>query len=194
MSIPLAFLIISSLILWFIIGAKGQWFLKLITMTFTFYLCLSIGISLQNWAGWPSDQPLPEEFIVHWIKVKEPHKKTGASGHIYVWASSVGEYYQKDGWDGWRKFLISFYTHDPKEPRVHRLPYSVESHERAQTALGSLMRGKGVGGKNKGGKGDGGEGEGGNGDTNGDGNGGGSLSRSDDIIFHELPPSRLPEK
>ena len=57
------------------------------------------------------------------------------------------------------------------------------------------MQGESVGGKNKGkGKGEG-EGKGkGTGKNGGGKKGGGSLSKSDDIIFHDLPPARLPDK
>jgi len=56
--------------------------------------------------------------------------------------------------------------------------------------VGGRNRGKGKG-KGKG-KGDG-KGKGGGKDKGG-GKGGGSLSKSDDIIFHDLPPSKLPDK
>ena len=74
MSIALTFFIISSLLLWIVIGSKGHWGLKAVTIAFVLYFCLSINLSLSNLLGWPSDQSLPEEFQVHWIEIKEPNK------------------------------------------------------------------------------------------------------------------------
>ena len=199
MSIALTFFIISSLLLWIVIGSKGHWGLKAVTIAFVLYFCLSINLSLSNLLGWPSDQSLPEEFQVHWIEIKEPNKRTGDKGCVYVWATgSEGEHHKTDGW---RTLLVYFQNYDPTEPRAYRLNYSRELHERSQEALGKIKNGEGVGGKNNGrGKGKGeGEGDGkGKGKGNGDGKngqaGGGSLSNSDDIIFHNLPPSKLPDK
>ena len=195
--IPLVFFVLSSLLLWLVIGAKGHWLFKAGVISFVLYFCISVGLSLGSLLGWPAGQPLPEEFKVHWIQIKEPNKRTGSEGSIYVWATSLGKYYKEDGWDGWRRMFVFFKNYDPTEPRAYRVNYSREMHERAEGALGKIMRGESVGGKNKG-KGEGeGEGEGedkGTGKNGGGKKGGGSLSKSDDIIFHELPPTKLPDK
>ena len=202
MNILLAFFVLGSLLLWFIIGSKGRWSLKALVIAFVLYSCLSINISIDNLFGWPSAQSLPESFHVHWIKIKEPNKRTGEKGSIYVWATNTGSYNKKswdDGWDGWRGLFISLQNYDPTEPRAYRLSYSQELHKISQEALDKLRKGIMVGGRNRGkgkgkgkGKGDG-KGKGGGKDKGG-GKGGGSLSNSDDIIFHDLPPSKLPDK
>jgi hypothetical protein len=59
------------------------------------------------------------------------------------------------------------------------------------------MEGKPVAGSRGGSEGEGegeGEGDGKKGQGQGNGTGDGSLSDSPEIIFHELPPSKLPEK
>ena len=95
----------------------------------------------------------------------------------------------------WEDYLISFYDGD-SEPRAYRLPYTRELHEQAQQALSTLMGGGSIGGTSGGegkqgegsrkGEGDGAEGQ--------DGDGGGSLSRNGGIMFHDLPPTKLPDK
>jgi|LUMV01.1.fsa_nt_gb hypothetical protein len=190
MSIALAFLVISSLILWFVIGSKGMWGIKAVTISAALYFCLSIGMSLENLAGWPSIQGLPEEFRVYWIVVQEPDKKSGDKGAIFVWVKDTDPKEQED--EGW---LVSFYSNNRSEPRAYQLPYSRELHEDAEEAIKTIRAGGKVGGKKGGEEGEGdGEGEGG-GKKGQDGNkGGGSLSDFSGIIFHELPPSKLPEK
>ena len=51
MSIPFAFFILSSLLLWLLIGAKGHWLLKASVISFVLYFCLSIDFSLENLLG-----------------------------------------------------------------------------------------------------------------------------------------------
>ena len=198
MSIPLAFFILSALLLWLIIGVKGRWGVKAFVISLVLYSCLSIDFSLENLMGWPSDQSLPKEFHVHWVKIKEPNKKTSEKGYIYVWVTDLNRSISKQGWQGWKGYFISFQSYDPTEPRAYRLDYSKDRHEQAQKALDMIQSGEKVGGKNNGKGGGGkGKGKGGKGEGKGKGkgsNGGGSLSRSDDIIFHDLPPSKLPEK
>ena len=179
--------------LWFVIGSKGPWFLKAVVILFSLHLCLSIQYSLSGIAGWPSDDSPPEKFIVHWIIVKEPPKKTSGEGAIYVWATNLSQKQNdnKDKW--WERLLLSFRPSDLTEPRSYRLPYSKELHEEANDALGRIMKGERVGGTNNG-KGKG-KGEGnGNEEGEGEGEGGGTFSHSDDIGFHDLPAPRLPDK
>ena len=200
MTIPLVFFSLTALILWFIIGSKGHWLLKAAVISLTLYLCLSVGMSIPNFAGWPSDDSLPNKFLVHWIVVKEPDKKTKEAGHIYIWASNLSGTEEEED-IGWRQYLLSFAIQDMKEPRSYRTPYSMEGHERADGALGKIRAGESVMGKNNGKKGEGdggkkgkGKGEGKGGEGKGKGKGGGSFSNSDDISFHDLPDTILPEK
>ena len=202
MSITLAFILLTSLILWFVIGSKGLWRLKAATILLTLYLCLSVNFSLDNLMGWPSGQQPPKEFRVHWVVIKEPNKKTGDKGDVYVWVTDMDPKEKDDG-----SFFISFANENMHKPRSYRLEYSKELHEDGQKALEMIMGGQAVMGTNEGlqGKGEGGDGqgdgqgEGGDGDgegggENGGGAGGGSLSRNGGISFQPLPPSKLPSK
>ena len=200
MSITLAFILLTSLILWFVIGSKGLWGLKAATILLTLYLCLSVNFSLENLFGWPSNQQPPKEFRVHWVVIKEPNKKTGDKGDVYVWVTDMNPKEKDDG-----SFFIYFANENMYKPRAYRLEYSKKLHEDGQKALGMIMGGQAVMGTNEGlqgqgedgdGQGDG-QGEGGEGDGDGeggDGEGGGSLSRNGGISFQPLPPSKLPSK
>jgi hypothetical protein len=153
-------------------------------------------MSLENLAGWPTDQQLPEKFTVHWIVVEEPNKKTGEEGFIYIWATNTGVYYKEDGRDDWRTLLLSLQNYDPTKPRAYKLSYSMDLHEQSQRAMDKIRAGGKVGGERGDGDGSGdgkGKTSGGKKGQSGN-NGGGSLSGFSGIIFHELPPSKLPEK
>jgi len=190
MIIAVAFVVITSLILWFVIGSRGMWGLKIATIASALYFCLSISFSLENFEGWPSNASLPEEFRVHWMVIEEPDKK-GGKGAIYIWAKSLKSLDDESGW--W----ISFEGSDTNTPRAYRLPYTRELHERAQDALKRLQAGEGVVGKRGqekagGGEGDGSEGPPGNGGDSGKGEG--SLTKNGGVTFQELPPIKLPDK
>ena len=191
MIIIASFIIITSLILWFVIGSRGMWGLKAATIAAALCFCLSISFSLDNFEGWPSDTSLPEEFRVHWIVIEEPDKK-GGEGAVYIWAEGLEPEEDKDKW--W----LSFEKDDTDAPRAYKLPYNRELHENAQKALERLQAGKGVMGKNGMGEAQEGEGEGSEGPMGGDGEtggqGGGSLTKNGGITFQELPPTKLPDK
>jgi len=190
MIIAAAFVVITSLILWFVIGSRGMWGLKIATIASALYFCLSISFSLENFEGWPSHASLPEEFRVHWVVIEEPDKK-GGEGAIYIWAKSLKSL---DGESGW---WISFEGSSTNAPRAYKLPYTRELHERAQDALKRLQAGKSVMGKHGRGRAGDGEGDGSEGppgDGEAAGRGGGSLTKNGGITFQELPPTKLPDK
>jgi hypothetical protein len=193
--IPLVFFILFLLTLWFVIGSKGHWIPKAIMTGATLHLCVSIGLSLSGFAGWPSQDEVPKRFLVHWIVIKEPAKGTSEKGAIYLWATSISKEKETPA-AGWRALFPSLYSPDTTQPRAYAMPYSKQKHQKADEAISKIKGGKivvgerGGGGKEGAGDGDGANGEG----PSGQGVGGGSFSQSDDISFHELPPSSLPKK
>ena len=106
MTIPLVFFSLFILILWFIIGSRGHWALKAVVIAMTLHFCISIGLSLEGFAGWPSADGLPDKFIVHWIVVEEPDKKTKAPGSIYIWATDLSRDHETPETSGWKKFFL----------------------------------------------------------------------------------------
>lgn len=201
--IPFAFVIISILVLWFVIGSKGWWWIKALVVAGSVLFSISLWHSLDALQGWPTNESLPDKFEIKWLVIKEPNKKTGDEGGIYVWAKDLQPKKTKSG-----KFILhNKGTSD--EPRLHTIPYSRKMHEQAEGIkkqiaagkpfYGEVKKGGGVGeaGKGKGkGKGEGkgrGRGKGGKGRGKGSGRGG-DLSNEQDPIFHELPPPVLPEK
>lgn len=204
--IPIAFTIISAILLWFIIGAKGNWLLKAVVIAATLCFSLAMWNSLEGIQGWPTKDELPAKFLLHWAVIEEGNKETGDPGTISLWVEDIGDQPQNDNW-------FSFL---PKEttngPRVYRIPYNRNTHEQLQKALEGIKKGKRFVGENKGkGIGDASEGEEGEGkdgqgkgkgkpgyekDGQGKGQGDGEFdfSQQQDIIFHELPPALLPPK
>ena len=203
--IPIAFVIISAILLWFIIGSKGNWLLKAVVIAVT--LCFSLGVwnSVAGLQGWPTKEPLPAKFLLHWAVVEEGNKQTDTPGNIYLWVEDIG--------DKKKNNVFSFL---PKEmtdkPRVYKIPYDRNTHEQLQKALEGMKKGKRFVGENKGqgkfgeageGKNKGGKpGQNNNGKSKGyekqgkgmNGNGEFDFSQEQDLVFHELPPALLPQK
>ena len=191
MGIAIGFVLIAALVLWFIIGSKGHWGAKATMIVLSLYFCLSVGFSVTEFMGWPTDDKLPPKFLLHWAVINEPDVKLGDEGSIYVWVKPIGE--PEIEHKEWNNYLLSFYDGE-SQPRAYRIPYSRALHEQTQKAMGILLKGGGVGGTNKGkGKPKGKKQSGGNGDAKA-GDGGKSLTNNGGIEFHKLPPPKLPDK
>lgn len=206
--IPLTFLILASLGLWFVILGKGYWWAKLGFITIVLYFSLALWNSLSSLSGWATDTKLPPKFVVHWTLVSEPSKINPKEvGGIFFWATEINEENMP------KKEEINYFLQPfaakkaDTEPRVYRLPYSEKLHKDLQSVMQKIRQGKTVVGKGKtpGEAGEEGEGKGkgkGKGQGNGQGNGkgkgkngrGGSMSQEQEFMFYDLPPFKMPEK
>jgi hypothetical protein len=163
--IPVAFVLLTILILWVVIGVKGKWWVKTCLISLTLYFSVGLWISIDGLLGWPTTDGPPQKFEIHWLLVKEPNKKTGDSGAIYMWASNVNANKQSS--------FSPFGSKKPlSKPRLYQLPYSRSMHEQTESILEKLKKGErhmatldgeGQGGKEGEGSGKGREGEGKNG-------------------------------
>jgi hypothetical protein len=182
-ALPIGFLILATILLWFLIYTKGKWGIKVALIMLGGFYSLVVFDSLGTYAGWATSETLPDEFRVHWIVINEPNKKTGDKGNIYVW---IG---------GAKASLSVFgYKSAQAEPRSYSLPYSLEMHKKAAGALALLRKGKAVFGKK-------GKGKGGFGGEEDDGKEGDprnkgprNFSRGQEFEFHELLPTIMPDK
>jgi hypothetical protein len=188
-SIPIGFLILAIILLWFFIKTKGKLGIKIALIFLAGYYSLVTWYSLDTYAGWATSQQLPDEFIVHWITIVEPDKKTKDPGNIYVWITSPNIH---------SNTMLNLLNYKPEtyEPRIYKIPYSTSMHEKAEKVRGLLKKGKIVrGSKRKGlpGEGEPGDGKEGTG-LPGAPSGRPSMSNIQDYEFHELLPSMLPDK
>lgn len=207
--ISIAFVIMVVIMLWFIIGGKGKWWMKMPLIGFGLYISVVIWSSMNGLLGWATPSDLPDKFRAHWMVVEEPEE--GKEGGIYVWADDItnnkDEQTEEDlSWsDKYIKPYI-FPLHDMTDngPRVYKIPYSRELHEQASQiqqfimkggVYRGTMKGEGIPGKGKGkGKGEGqGEGEG-KGEGKGKGKGPGDMSQEQVPHFYQLPPPKFPPK
>lgn len=211
--IPLAFIIIATLTLWVVLGCKGYWWLKLVMVSLSIFFSISLWNSLVSLQGWPTSETMPEKFEVKWLDVKEPNKKTGEEGYIYVWAINLEPNRPSPVADDAATPPLGVQLHAKEysgEPRLYKLPYSREMHKQAEGIKEMIGKGgrfygrlvqAGEGGisqlgvDSKGGSGKGkGKGRPGQGQSNGEGSRNISEGQEFEFIFHELPPPLFPNK
>lgn len=209
--IPLAFFAMMVVLCWWLVGAKGHWALKLLTVAASLAVSLLMWTSVSGMGGWATKEPLPDRFLVHWVEIREPSKDGKDEGGIYIWCTALDDDHQvkKES----KRFSLA--PDHPGEPRVYRIPYTRERHEQVAKAKKRLMSGKPVVGKRKGVEGGGdeegdgdedgeegdgkggkgkGKGKGKKGGKAGDGQGGGGFSKDQEFMFYDLPPPKMPEK
>lgn len=191
-AIPITFIILVALLLWYVIGAKGKWFTKFILILLIPTFSFAIWKSLDSYLGWPTITDTPKKFLIVWVGIKEPNKKTGDNGAIFILLKS---YNVKEGQNS--IYSILEYDHKPNEPRLHKLSYSRKLHEMMEKVIAMLKKGTPVIGEfNKDGHGKPGFMSGEKKSTAGSDKGSGysGAGREQVFRFYSLPPPKFPNK
>lgn len=106
------FLILAVLLLSLNLYTSFHWSIKAaaVVVVSAFYI---LGYqSLMALLGWPTNQPLPEEFRLVGVQIYEPDKITLAEGAIYLWVASMSE------------------NVGQSTPRAYRLDYEENLHQK----------------------------------------------------------------
>ena len=183
-ALPILLLIFGGLSFWLLTESSLKWYIKAVCISTFCLFTILFWITIHSFLGWPADESdAPETVRVHWVIIKEPNKRIGYVGAIYVLIQST----HKET-DPIRKFFG--YKASNNEPRLFGLPYSRQLHENMmQNIVPKLRRGQPVVGKltrdgpskSKG-------------DDESKSKGGGSESQDQDWHFHELLPSEIHRK
>ena len=129
MIIAISFLLISALMLWLLIGAKGPWKIKLVASVIVPFFMFAVWHALGSYEGWPVRTSLPHKSVLIADEVIEPDVLTHQPGVIYVWLIPINGSTQ-----------ILGYHPTEGEPRAYRLPYS----RQLQNALNQVSGRKGL--------------------------------------------------
>jgi len=70
--LTVTYIVIVTLLLWFLIGAKGMWSLKFVAIAATLYLGLFINVFIKDHLGFSVEKALPNKFEVYQVLVDEP--------------------------------------------------------------------------------------------------------------------------
>jgi len=191
LALPFALIMMAALLCWFIITAKGRWWIKLFLILAVPSFGLVVWRAMPSYAGWPADERPTGRAMLLWVEVREPLPREKDPGAIYVWIVRL-----EDGVEDPRMLA---YRAARGEPRAHRLAYSRRSHEMADAAREMIKNGRPVVIEMNGLTGEGGDGET-DGDDAGegrpDGNGGPNYRNAgpDDFLMYELPDPVFPDK
>lgn len=106
----IVYALLAFLLLVLCLATRWRWWVKAggVVLVTGFYL-LAHGTFL-GMAGWPSDERLPEKFVLLAAVFDEPSPARGHAGAIYIWVNPM-----KD-------------NQPLAMPRVHRLPYEKDLH------------------------------------------------------------------
>ena len=86
------FIFISSLLLIIILKLKINWIIKFSLIIISTVIYISVYQGMMTFAGWPSEQMLPNKFQIHSTFVREPDKFTKENGAIYLWIEQLDEF------------------------------------------------------------------------------------------------------
>lgn len=123
--IAIGFTLLGGLLLWFVVGSRGPWWLKLGAIVVTTGFTFVVWDALDSFSGWPTDATPPDRALLLSSEIDEPNA-------IYVWVL---------GYDGAGAFG---YRPDDVEPRGYRLPYSRALHAELDRATALAREGRQV--------------------------------------------------
>jgi len=116
--ILVTYLILISLLLWVVIGAKGKWWIKALLILATIWFGFYLDEKLNDLKGWPYLAELPYRFEVKWAGAKEPNQRTSDPGTLY--------------------FLV---TTNTETPRLYQIEYSRQGHRLVEKMMMKLREG-----------------------------------------------------
>lgn len=135
LAIPLGFLLLTTLLCWYVIGAAGKWQHKLVAIVFVPLFSLVIWSAIPSYLGWPTDEVIPDKVRLLWVLIQEPDAEEKNAGKIFIWVQPLAEKPSV--------FLKWFdYISPMKEPRAYKFRYSRKMHEKLAKAQEGIQQGK----------------------------------------------------
>ena len=148
--LSIAFVIISSIVLWFSIRTPGQMIIKALLIPATVWYGLVLYYSVPNLMGWPISQTIPDDSHVLAIRIKEPDPTHNDPGAIYFWVNIKPDSKNPEPTLKAQLNPKNVFSYNGKSrPRAYQLPYSrkmhkmiVEAQRKAQGVPGAQLKTK----------------------------------------------------
>jgi len=127
-----AYILLATILLWFVIGSHGKWWLKGCMIAVTVWFGTTLYYSMQNFMGWPTVESVTSQNAeLLYFKIREPSKSDDDPGAIYLWVRMLNNDEEMKGFE--IKDLMDpnmwFKYSDILAPRAYKLPYTRETHE-----------------------------------------------------------------
>lgn len=126
MIVSLVYICVASLLLWFIIYARGHVITKCVSAGLAVWFGVAIYYLAPNLAGWPVNGEIPDGSVVLSLRVVEPTPEN--SGWIYFWCNTQPDLKQ-DVANLLNPKTVFNYT-GANEPRAYKRPYDRDLHKR----------------------------------------------------------------
>jgi hypothetical protein len=111
--IYIALTLVAGLLLWFVIGARGKWWLKLPLIVLVPAFMFVVWHSLETFSGWPTTSKAPTTAYYVYGYVIEPDVNVHLVGAVYIWLVP-----------GTTKHGALDYAPKAGEPRAYKLAYT----------------------------------------------------------------------
>ncbi len=137
LGLTVAFMIVGSILLYFVINSKSHVLLKAAVITIVLWYGLVMFYTPPRLMGWPTYQDLPDESRIIYVLVREPRKDD--AGGIYLLLMNVG--------DGTKSLVQQinpkhiFDYSSKNTPRLYKIAYSREFHKNLEKAKRKAGRG-----------------------------------------------------
>ena len=130
-TIPICFLFLTIMVIWFIVGCRGLWSLKLGSIMITVIFAWSVFAALNSYKGYSLSTKWEtlngtKALLLSW-RVREPTPQLNDPGEIFLWMIPL-------------KIDTTLFAYNPlkEEPRAYSLPYKRST----QKSLNSLKKGE----------------------------------------------------
>ena len=148
--LSIAFVIISSIVLWFSIRTPGQIIIKAMLIPATVWYGLVLYYAVPNLMGWPISQTIPDNSHVLAIRIKEPDPTHNDPGAIYFWVNIKPDSKNSEPTLKAQLNPKNVFSYNSKsQPRAYQMPYSrkmhkkiVEAQRKAQGVSGAQLKTK----------------------------------------------------
>lgn len=127
----IAFLLLAALLLWFVIGARGKWWLKLPLIIIVPAFSFVVWSSLASFSGWPTTNASPRAAYYLYGYSVEPDSNQNIKGAVYIWLIPNST-----------KHGVFDYAPKAGEPRAYKLPYSRKLEQQVQQANAEVAHGQ----------------------------------------------------
>jgi len=131
--LTIAFLIISTIMLWVIIQTKGKILAKAIIIPLVVWYSLVLFNAGPNLMGWPAPRVMPIGSEILTFMIKEP--QGSYKGGMYFWVIPQEEKHWID------KISPDYFM--PGEPKSYKIPYDRDLHKRLLDAQKKKMESRG---------------------------------------------------
>jgi hypothetical protein len=123
--LTLAYVAVAALLLNLNLASRSSRAVKAVAILMVSLLYLGAWHGYRGLVGWPSPDPLPDDFRVLWISIEDPDKVSGEPGAIYYWV---------------RELDAGGLAAGP--PRAFSVPWDEDDAEAAQSALDGMEDGE----------------------------------------------------